>query len=91
MLDRAIKEFISEEASVSSQGSVNTGYLAHRVEYYLFPDKIGEVDYVVLDKKRDHYAGDIIDEERYNREFERLLDTYETVFSYDGIYIFKRK
>ncbi|MCK4420138.1 DUF2079 domain-containing protein, partial [Candidatus Aerophobetes bacterium] len=91
VLDRAIKEFISEEASVSSQGSVNTGYLAHRVEYYLFPDKIGEVDYVVLDKKRDHYAGDMIDEERYSREFERLLDTYETVFSYDGIYIFKRK
>ncbi len=91
VLDRAIKEFISEEASVSSQGSVTTGYLAHRVEYYLFPDKIGEVDYVVLDKKREHFVGDGIDEERYNREFERLLDTYETVFSYDEIYIFKRK
>ena len=37
MLDRAIKEFIPEEASVSSQGSVAAGYLAHRVEYYLFP------------------------------------------------------
>ena len=91
VLDRAIKEFIPEEASVSSQGSVASGYLAHRVEYYLFPEKIGEVDYVVLDKKRDHYVGDGIDEERYTIEFERLLDTYETVFSYDGIYIFKRQ
>jgi len=91
VLDRAIKEFISEEDSVSSQGSVTTGYLAHRIEYYLFPDKIGEVDYVVLDRKRVHFVGDAIDEERYNKEFERLLSTYKLVFSYDEIYIFKRK
>ena len=96
MLDRAIKEFIPEEASVSSQNSVTTGYLAHRVEYYFFPNGIGEVDYVVLDKKRHHYVGDLeelggIDEERYDVEFERVLNTYETVFSYDGIYIFRRK
>ncbi|MBA7702382.1 hypothetical protein ES703_111149 [subsurface metagenome] len=91
VLDRAIKEFISQRDSVSSQGSVNTGYLAHRREYYLFPDKIGDVDYVVLDRKRAHFVGDTIDEERYNKEFERLLDTYEVVFSYDEIYIFKRQ
>jgi len=91
VLDRAIKEFISEEDSVSSQGSVTTGYLAHRIEYYLFPDKIGEVDYVVLDRKRVHFVGDAIDEERYNKEFERLLSTYKLVFFYDEIYIFKRK
>lgn len=91
VLDRAIKEFIPEEASVSSQNSVTTGYLAHRVEYYLFPDKTGEVDYVVLDRKRDHYVGDGMDEERYDKEFERVLDTYETVFFHDEIYIFERK
>ena len=91
VLDRAIKEFIPEEASVSSQGSLTTSYLAHRTEYYLFPDRIGEVDYVVLDRKRDHYVGDGIDEERYKIEFERLLNTYETIFSHDGIYIFGRK
>ncbi|MCW3987274.1 MAG: DUF2079 domain-containing protein, partial [Candidatus Bathyarchaeota archaeon] len=91
VLDRAIKEVISPKDSVSSQGSVNTGYLAHRREYYLFPNKIGEVDYVVLDRKRAHFAGDMINEERYEREFERLSNSYELVFSHDEIYIFERK
>jgi len=91
VLDKTIKELISEEDSVSAQGSVTTGYLAHRTEYYLFPGKIGEVDYVVLDRKRDHFAGDAIDEERYEKEFEKLLNTYELIFSYDEIYIFRRK
>jgi len=91
VLDEAIKKFIPQQASVTLQNSVNSGYLAHRVEYYLFPEKIGEVDYVVLDRERAHFAGDAIDEERYNKEFERLLNTYEIVFFYDEIYIFKRK
>ena len=91
VLDKAIRGLISQKDSVSSQGSVNTGYLAHRREYYLFPHKIGEVDYVVLDRKRVHFVGDAIDEERYNKEFERLLSTYKLVFFYDEIYIFKRK
>ena len=91
VLDEAIKKFIPQQASVTSQNSVNTGYLAHRIEYYLFPNKIGEVDYVVLDRKRARFVGDAIDEERYNKEFERLLNTYEIVFFYDEIYIFKRK
>lgn len=91
VLDEAIKKFIPQQASVTSQNSVNSSYLAHRIEYYLFPDKIGEVDYVVLDRKRAHFVGDAIDEERYNKEFERLLSTYKLVFFYDEIYIFKRR
>jgi len=91
VLDEAIKKFIPQQASVTSQDSVDSSYLAHRREYYLFPGKMEEVDYVVLDRKRTHFVGDMINEERYNKEFKKLLNTYEIVFSYDGIYIFKRK
>ena len=91
VLGQAIRRFIPPEASLSSQSSVNNSYLAHRVEYYSFPGKVGEVDYVVLDGKRPRLVGDRLDEERYEKEFEKLLNTYELIFSYDEIYIFRRK
>ncbi len=90
LLDEAVKKFIPQQASVTSQNSVNSGYLAHRREYYLFPGKIGEVDYVVLDRKKTHFVGDKVDENEYEKEFARVLRTYEIVFSYDGMYIFKK-
>lgn len=90
ILNNAIREFISREASVSLQNSVNSSYLAHRADYYSFPHKIDEVDYVVLDQKRAHFVIDKINEEKYQEEFNKLLKTHETVFSYDGIYIFKQ-
>jgi len=90
VINEAIKKFIPQQASVTSQSSVNSGYLAHRTEYHPFPDKIGEVDYVVLDRKRAHFVGDIMDENEYEKEFMRVLNTYKIVFSYDEMYIFKK-
>ncbi|MCK4419816.1 DUF2079 domain-containing protein, partial [Candidatus Aerophobetes bacterium] len=90
VLGEATKKFIPQQTSVTSQNSVNSSYLAHRKEYYLFPRKIGEVDYVVLDRKRTHFVGDRVDENEYEKEFMRVLETYKIVFSYDGMYIFKK-
>ncbi|GAI21196.1 unnamed protein product, partial [marine sediment metagenome] len=90
LLDEAIKKFIPQQASVTSQNSVNSGYLAHRREYYLFPGKTGEVDYVVLDRKKAHFVGDKVDENEYEKEFTRVLKRHKIVFSYDGMYIFKK-
>ncbi len=90
ILDDAVREFISGEASVSSQNSVNSSYLAHRADYYSFPHKIDEVDYVVLDRKRAHYVIGKVDEEEYEKEFNKLLKSHQIIFSYDGIYIFER-
>ncbi|MBA7622537.1 hypothetical protein ES703_29915 [subsurface metagenome] len=90
ILNDAIRKFIPQEASVVSQNTVNNSYLAHRVEYYCFPEKIDEVDYVILDTKRAHFVKDKVNEQRYEKEFNKLLEFHQTVFSYDGIYIFKR-
>ncbi len=90
VLDEAIKKFIPQQASVTSQNPVNSGYLAHRTEYYLFPGKVGEVDYVVLDRKKPRCVWDRLDKNGYEKEFKRVLETYKIVFSYDEMYIFKK-
>lgn len=90
ILDNAVREFISREASVSSQNSVNSSYLAHRKKYYCFPQYIESADYIVLDQKRAHCIIGKVDEEEYKKEFNKLLKSHRIVFSYDGIYIFER-
>ena len=89
-LDDAIKRFIPQNSSVVSQNTVNNSYLAHREEYYCFPEQIESADYVVLDQKRAHYVLDEVDEEEYEKEFNKLLKNHQVVFSYDSIYIFER-
>jgi len=90
VLNDAIRRFIPQNSSVVSQNMVNNSYLAHRREYYPFPQHIESADYVVLDQKRPHYIVDKLDEEEYEKEFNKLLKSHQIVFSYDGIYIFKR-
>jgi len=90
VLNGAIRRFIPQEASVVSQNTVNNSYLAHRQEYYCFPQQIESADYIVLDRKRAHYVIGEVDEEEYEKEFNKLLKSYQVVFSYDGIYIFNR-
>ncbi len=89
-LDDAIKRFIPQNSSVVSQNTVNNSYLAHREEYYCFPEQIESADYVVLDQKRAHYVLGEVDEEEYEKEFNKLLKNHQVVFSYDSIYIFER-
>jgi len=90
VLSDAIRRFIPQEASVVSQNTVNNSYLAHRKEYYCFPQEIEDADYVVLDRKRAQFVRDEVDEEEYEKEFNKLLRSHQIVFSYDGIYIFER-
>jgi len=90
VLSDAIRKFIPQNSSVVSQNTVNNSYLAHREEYYCFPEQIESADYVVLDQKRAHYVVGEVDEEEYEKEFNKLLKSHQIVFSYDGIYIFKR-
>jgi len=90
VLNDALRRFIPQNSSVVSQNMVNNSYLAHRKEYYCFPQYIESADYVVLDQERAHYIIDKLDEEEYEKEFNKLLKSHQIVFSYDGIYIFKR-
>jgi len=90
VLGDAIERFIPQNNSVVSQNTVNNSYLAHREEYYCFPEQIESADYVVLDQKRAHYVIGKVDEEEYEKEFNKLPNSHQIVFSYDGIYIFKR-
>ncbi len=89
-LGDAIERFIPQDSSVVSQNTVNSSYLAHREEYYCFPEQIESADYVVLDQKRAHYVIGKVDEEEYEKEFNKLLKSHQIVFTYDGIYIFER-
>lgn len=90
VLNDAIRRFIPRDSSVVSQNTVNNSYLAHREEYYCFPEQIESADYVVLDQKRAQFVRDKVDEEKYEQEFNGLLSTHQILFSYDGIYIFAR-
>ncbi len=90
VLDDAIRRFIPQDSSVVSQNMVNNSYLAHRKEYYCFPQQIEKADYVVLDQKRPHHVSGEVDEEEYEKEFNKVLKSHQVLFSYDGIYIFKR-
>ena len=90
ILDKAIKKFIPEEASVISQNTVNNSYLAHRTEYDSFVWGKEETDYVVLDRKRADFIRDEVYKREYEEKFRKLSENYQIVFSYDGIYIFER-
>ncbi len=90
VLDNAIRRFIPQEASVTSQNTVNNSYLAHRTEYQSFVWGTEETDYIVLDRKR----ADFTRNETYKREYEeklkKLPQNYRVIYSYDGIYIYER-
>jgi len=90
VLDDAIRKFIPQEASVTSQNTVNNSYLAHRAEYHSFVRGTAKTDYVVLDQKRASFIRDETYKREYEKKFKKLSEGYEIVFSYDGIYIFER-
>lgn len=90
VLDNAIRKFIPEEASVTSQNTVNNSYLAHRAEYQSFVWGTAKTDYVVLDQKRAGFIRDETYKREYEEKLKKLSEGYKIVFSYDGIYIFER-
>ena len=90
ILDDAIRRFIPQEASVTSQNNVNNSYLAHRTEYHPFVWGTKETDYVVLDQKRTGFIKDEVYKRKYEEKLKKLPENYQIIFSYDGIYIFER-
>ena len=90
VLDNAIRKFIPEEASVTSQNTVNNSYLAHRAEYQSFVWGTAKTDYVVLDQKRAGFIRDETYKREYEEKLKKLSEDYKIVFSYDEIYIFER-
>lgn len=90
VLDNAIRRFIPQEASVTSQNTVNNSYLAHRTEYQSFVWGTEETDYIVLDRKRANFTRNEIYKREYEEKLKKLSESYKIVFSYDGIYIFER-
>ena len=90
VLDDAIKRFVPQEASVTSQNTVNNSYLAHRAEYYSFVWGEKKTDYVVLDQKRADFIRDEVYKREYEEKLKKLPESYQIIFSYDGIYIFER-
>ena len=90
VLDNAIRKFIPEEASVTSQNTVNNSYLAHRAEYQSFVWGTAKTDYVVLDQKRAGFIRDETYQREYQEKLKKLSQGYRVIYSYDGIYIFER-
>ena len=88
--DNAIRRFIPQEASVTSQNKVNNSYLAHRTEYQSFVWGTAKTDYVVLDQKRAGFIRDETYKREYEEKFNKLSENYRVIYSYDGIYIFER-
>lgn len=90
VLDDAIRKFIPQEASVTSQNTVNNSYLAHRAEYHSFVWGTAKTDYVVLDRKRAGFIRDETYKREYEEKLKKLSGGYRVIYSYDGIYIFER-
>lgn len=77
---------------VVSQNNLNSARLAHRNTYTVFPARLDEADYIILDTSRPHYVLDHFDEQLYSSNLQGLRDDPEVqlIFSEDGILVFKR-
>jgi uncharacterized membrane protein len=89
VLKEAIKK-IPNNASVCVQNSIHSSSLAQRDKYWLFPYRMEQADYIVLDTKRTLFVGDRVDETEYNRLFRKIFFTHQVYFNQDGIYIFSK-
>ena len=81
---------LPRDASVSAQAGVFS-HLAHRHHAYLFPDRVGEADYVVLDRQGYLYRWQLS-----RPEYDELVAMlpargYALALEQDGFLIFRRK
>ncbi len=76
-------------ASVSAQAGIFS-HVSHRHHVYLFPDRVGDVDYVVLDRRGFLYSFQFSREE-YERVLASLPERgYALVLEQDGFFVFSR-
>ncbi len=78
---------------VVTQNGLNAARLAHRHQYYPFPDALDRADYVFLDTGRLPYVYWNIDRERYRRLVRRLLRSrdYKVIFDEHGVLVLERR
>ncbi|MEK6645391.1 MAG: DUF2079 domain-containing protein [Candidatus Firestonebacteria bacterium] len=92
MINVAIKKYIPVDSkiSVTTQNSINSGKLAKRDKYLLFPQSqdFNKSDYVILDLKRALFAVDRTDGEKIVND---ILKTRKILFEEDGFYILTKK
>jgi uncharacterized membrane protein len=85
---------ISEDRDiiVVSQGNVNHSRLAHRYNFYSYPDKWEEADYILLDTNKPLMIVDHVDEEFYLKDLKSLRNhrEFKLEFQKDGVFLFKR-
>lgn len=77
---------------VASQGNINHARLAHRYEYWLFPDRWEDVDYIILDTKRPLMVGDSVDKEMYYEVLQNIENNprFKLEFEQDCVLLYKK-
>lgn len=77
---------------VASQANINHARLAHRYEYWLFPDRWEDVDYIILDTKRPLMVGDYVDKEMYYEVLQKIENDprFNLEFEQDGVLLYKK-
>jgi uncharacterized membrane protein len=81
------------QAIVVTQNDVNVERLAHRYEFYAFPNALERADYVLLDTRRQPYVYWMNDPNLYKALLRRLrMDpAYGLIFDEEGVLLFMRR
>lgn len=95
--DKALREAIFRIPAdptiiVNSQGNINHARLAHRYNYWAFPHRWEEADYIILDTNRSSLIYDQVDHEIYKQELQKLENDprYNLEFEQDSVFVYKR-
>ena len=78
---------------VVTQNDVNSKRLAHRFEFFAFPNALERADYVLLDTRRQPYVYWTPDPRRYQILVNGLMvdPAYRRIFNEEGVLLFERR
>jgi uncharacterized membrane protein len=78
---------------VVTQNDVNSGRLAHRFDFFAFPNAIHRADYVLVDTAREPYVYWFWNPERYQALLRGLRadPMYQIIFDREGVLLFKHR
>lgn len=94
ILDRAVRLVPSDpKVAVVTQNDVNSKRLAHRYDFFAFPNALDRADYVLVDTARQPYVYWMWDPRRYRAIVGGLRadPAYQVVFDQDGVLLFKHR
>lgn len=92
-LERAARLIPTDrDVVVVAQNDVNSKRLAHRYDFFAFPNALDRADYVMLDAHRQPYVYWAPDPQRYQALLRGLLvnPAYRLSFDEDGVLLFER-